>query len=142
MKSRRSNWVSGIGAVGLAVVALAGFGSGVALAEAAESQNPRFTVLADMNGEGVLDKETDLIWETMPTRAMTVWKNAAGICAKKTVGGKKDWRLPTLKELETLADHTIYPPPALRLATHSPTSSFMAIGRRRSTKTIRLARGT
>ena len=113
MKSRRSNWVSGIWAVGLAVVALAGFGSGVTPAEAAESQNPRFTVLADMNGEGVLDKETDLIWETIPTRAMTVWKNAAGICAKKTVGGKKDWRLPTLKELETLADHTIYPPPAL-----------------------------
>ena len=66
-----------------------------------------------MNNEGALDNETGLVWETIPVRAQTVWKNAAGICAKKTVGGKKDWRLPTLKELETLADHTIYPPPAL-----------------------------
>jgi hypothetical protein len=114
MKSRRNNWVSGIGAFGLAVgcLVLAGFVSGATPAAAATSENPRFTVLESMNGEGVLDNETGLIWETIPTRAMTVWKNAAGICAKKTVGGKKDWRLPSLKELETLADHTIYPPPA------------------------------
>ena len=115
MKSRRSKWVSGIGAVGLAVSCLApaGFGSGVTPAEAATSQNERFVVLEAMNNEGVLDNQTGLIWETIPTRAKTVWKSAAGICAKKTVGGKKDWRLPALKELETLADHTIYPPPAL-----------------------------
>lgn len=115
MKSRRSKWVSGIGAVGLAVgcLALAGFGSGATPAEAATSQNARFVVVEAMNGEGVLDNETGLVWETTPTRSQAVWKSAAGICAKKTVGGKKDWRLPALKELETLADHTIYPPPAL-----------------------------
>ena len=112
MKSRGNNWVSVIGAFGLAVgcLVLAGFVSGATPAEAAESQNPRFTVLESMNNEGVLDNETGLVWETIPVRATTVWKNAAGICAKKTVGGKKDWRLPTLKELETLADRTVYPP--------------------------------
>lgn len=115
MKSRRSKWVSRIGAVGLAVgcLALAGFGSGATPVEAAMSESARFVVLEAMNGEGVLDNETGLIWETTPTRAQAVWKSAAGICAKKTVGGKKDWRLPELKELATLADHTIYPPPAL-----------------------------
>ena len=119
MKSRRSKWVSGIAAVGLAVgcLALAGLGSGATPAEAADSptgqQSARFVVLEAMNNEGVLDNETGLVWETIPVRAQAVWKSAAGICAKKTVGGKKDWRLPTLKELETLADHTIYPPPAL-----------------------------
>ena len=40
-------------------------------------------------------------------------QKAASICAKKTVGGKKGWRLPAVKELATLADHNIYPPPAL-----------------------------
>ena len=73
----------------------------------------RFQVLADFNNQAVLDRETGLVWETIPARARTVWKNAAGICAKKTVGGKKGWRLPAVKELATLADHTIYPPPAL-----------------------------
>ncbi|MBH0185121.1 MAG: DUF1566 domain-containing protein, partial [Nitrospira sp.] len=73
----------------------------------------RFTILDSFNKEAALDNETGLVWEMVPQRAMTVWKNAAGICAKKTVGGKGNWRLPALKELETLADHTIYPPPAL-----------------------------
>ena len=96
MKIRRSKWVSRIGVVGLAVgcLALAGFGSGATPAEAAESQSARFVVLEAMNNEGVLDNETGLVWETIPTRAQAVWKSAAGICAKKTVGGKKDWRLP------------------------------------------------
>ena len=120
MKIRRSTWVNHIGAVGLAVgcLALAGLSLGATPAKAADSptdqqSGSRFTVLESMNNEGALDNETGLVWETIPTRAQTVWKSAAGICAKKTVGGKKDWRLPTLKELETLADHTIYPPPAL-----------------------------
>lgn len=120
MKSRRSKWVSRIGAVGLAVgcLALAGLGSGATPAEAADAPTgqqgaSRFVVLEAFNNEAVLDNETGLVWETIPARARTVWKNAAGICAKKTVGGKKGWRLPVVKELATLADHTIYPPPAL-----------------------------
>lgn len=108
MKSRSSKWVSRIGAVGLAVgcLALAGLGSGATPAEAADSQNARFVVLEAFNNEAALDNETGLVWETIPARSRTVWKNAAGICAKKTVGGKKGWRLPTVKELATLADHT------------------------------------
>ncbi|MEO8045930.1 MAG: DUF1566 domain-containing protein [Nitrospirota bacterium] len=120
MKIRRSNWVRRIGAVGLALgcLALAGLGSGATPAEAADSptdqqSGSRFVVLEAFNNEAALDNESGLVWETIPARAATVWKNAAGICAKKTVGGKKGWRLPTVKELETLADHTIYPPPAL-----------------------------
>jgi Protein of unknown function (DUF1566) len=117
MKIRRSKWVSRIGAVGLAVgcLALAGLGSGATPAEAEDSPAAasRFVVLEAFNNEAALDNETGLVWETIPARAATVWKNASGICAKKTVGGKKGWRLPTVKELATLADHTIYPPPAL-----------------------------
>ncbi|NJL17444.1 MAG: DUF1566 domain-containing protein [Nitrospira sp.] len=94
------------------------------------------------NKEAALDNETGLVWEMVPQRAATVWKSAAGICAKKTVGGKGNWRLPSLQELETLADHTIYPPPALISGHPFPTSSFMAIGLRLSMKSIRSARGT
>ncbi|HEU0069457.1 MAG TPA: DUF1566 domain-containing protein, partial [Nitrospiraceae bacterium] len=106
MKSRRSKWVSRIGAIGLAVgcLALAGLGLGATPAEAADSPTgqqgaSRFVVLEAFNNEAVLDNETGLVWETIPARARTVWKNAAGICAKKTVGGKKGWRLPAVKEL-------------------------------------------
>ena len=127
MNCRRSKRVGGIGALGLAVgfLALAGFAVGTAPSDAqagpiAEFQggkavglSARFTILDSFNKEAALDNETGLVWEMVPARVMTVWKNAAGICAKKTVGGKGNWRLPTLKELETLADHTIYPPPAL-----------------------------
>ncbi|MBH0178079.1 MAG: DUF1566 domain-containing protein [Nitrospira sp.] len=96
------------------------------------------------NKEAALDNETGLVWEMIPQRAMTVWKNAAGICAKKTVGGKGNWRLPSLKELETLADHTIYPPPAL-ISGH-PFSNIELHGYWTSTehegmKSIRSARG-
>lgn len=116
---RRSNWVSRIGTVGLAVgcLTLAGLGLGATLAKAEDApaggQSDRFVVLEAFNNEAALDKETGLVWETIPTRARTVWQKAAGICAKKTVGGKKGWRLPAVKELATLADHNIYPPPAL-----------------------------
>lgn len=78
MKSRRSKWVSGIGAVGLAVgcLALAGLGSGATPAEAADSptgqQSARFVVLEAMNNEGVLDNETGLVWETIPVRAQEI----------------------------------------------------------------------
>ena len=120
MKSRRSKWVSGIGAVGLAVgcLALAGLGSGATPAEAQDSPTgqpsaSRFVVLEAFSNEAVLDNETGLVWETIPARAATIWKNAGNICAKKTVGGKKGWRLPAVKELATLADHNVYPPPAL-----------------------------
>jgi len=127
MKSRRSKWLGGIGAAGLVVgcLGLAGFGLGTTASDAqagplaefeggkAVAQSARWTVLDSMKREAALDNQTGLVWETVPTRAMTVWKGAAGVCAKKTVGGKNDWRLPSLKELETLADHTIYPPPAL-----------------------------
>ncbi len=156
MKSRRSKWVGGIGTMGLAVgfLALAGFAVGTAPSDAqagpidefkggkAVELSKRFTILDSFNKEAALDNETGLVWEMIPARVMTVWKNAAGICAKKTVGGKGGWRLPTLKELETLADHTIYLPRPSQPAIPFPTSSFMAIGRRRSMKSIRSARGT
>ena len=127
MKSRRSKWVGGIGTMGLAVgfLALAGFAVGTAPSDAqagpidefkggkAVELSKRFTILDSFNKEAALDNETGLVWEMVPQRVTTVWQKAAGICAKKTVGGKQGWRLPTLKELETLADHTVYPPPAL-----------------------------
>jgi len=156
MKSRRTNWVAGIGAAGLVVgcLGLAGFILGTTASDAqagpiddfkggkAVELSKRFTILDSFNKEAALDNETGLVWEMVPQRAMTVWKNAAGICAKKTVGGKQGWRLPSLKELETLADHSIYPPPVSLKAIPFPTSSIMAIGRQRNTKSIPSAPGT
>jgi len=76
----------------------------------------RFKVLKDFNFEAVLDNETQLVWEQSPGDTdgdMDVdndddvsWKDALLHCAKKTVGGRKGWRLPAFYELASLVDPT------------------------------------
>ena len=120
MKSRRSKWVSGIGAVGLALggLVLAGWGSGAtpAGAQASPTDLPsasRFVVLASFANAAVQDNETGLVWETVPVKATSGWKTASGSCVNKSVGGHKGWRLPTVKELASLVDPSVFPPPTL-----------------------------
>ena len=64
----------------------------------------RFTIV--MDGEAVLDKETGLVWEKSPDATKRIWHFAADDCYKKTVGGRKGWRLPTVEELASLIDTT------------------------------------
>jgi|GEM_PF-1541413 len=51
----------------------------------------------------VKDIETGLIWQQRSEPAMT-WKEALAYCETLTLGGPEDWRLPTIKELASLAD--------------------------------------
>ena len=58
------------------------------------------------NGNGtVTDMDTGLIWQqsTSPGTLYT-WKDALAYCEKLNLGGHKDWRLPTMKELESIVD--------------------------------------
>jgi len=66
--------------------------------EAAE----RFTLVLD--GAGVQDAKTGLIWEQTPDFEHDVWSRSVARCATKTVGGKSGWRAPTVDELKSLAD--------------------------------------
>ncbi len=57
-----------------------------------------------MNGAGVLDHETCLVWEQSPDTTTRTWTNALLHCFQSEVGGRGGWRLPTIEELASLKD--------------------------------------
>jgi Protein of unknown function (DUF1566) len=60
---------------------------------------PRFTYDADT----VTDLGTGLVWQRTHLAALT-WLNGLDACESLDLAGQTDWRLPTLKELQTLVD--------------------------------------
>ena len=68
----------------------------------------RFVVLASYNNEAVYDKETGLVWEQVPGPT-AVWPEALFRCNQKRHGNRKGWRLPTIQELASLIDPTVFP---------------------------------
>lgn len=83
----------------LLIIVLAG--CGVSKADA--------NTLADNGNKTVTDSKTGLIWQQEEPGAM-IWGNALTYCDGLTLGGADDWRLPNVKELESLADDTLYNP--------------------------------
>jgi hypothetical protein len=75
----------------------------------------RFPVV--LGGTAVFDRTTGLVWERGPTGQLMTWDAAVAYCPTLTVGGKNDWRLPTIDELKTLMDAT-QSNPALPLGHH------------------------
>jgi hypothetical protein len=65
---------------------------------------PRFVVLANMNSDAVLDRETGLVWERRPDSNVGSISQAEASCVAKVIGNRKGWRLPTISELQTLVD--------------------------------------
>lgn len=74
------------------------FNVAAVLASAAE----RFTVVLD--GAGVKDNQTGLVWEQAPDLEHDVWSRSVERCTTKTVAGKQGWRAPTIQEMKTLVD--------------------------------------
>jgi hypothetical protein len=66
----------------------------------------RFTVV--MNGQGVLDHETGLVWQRTPGNGTveTTYPFSLRECAVVADGGRRGWRVPTLSEMQSLMDLT------------------------------------
>lgn len=56
-----------------------------------------------------IDPETDLEWQCKSSGEMT-WYEAIEYSKSLFLDSKEDWRLPTIRELETLLDRTKYRP--------------------------------
>jgi hypothetical protein len=67
----------------------------------------RFIVI--MDGEAVQDTKTGLIWQQSPDAFHGVWTESISHCRDKQIG-RKEWRLPTAKELASLADRAQHDP--------------------------------
>ena len=70
--------------------------------------SPRFKCVyptaAQPTGEGVLDRETGLVWQRTVSSSAFTWIDAVVTCYGATSGGEWGWRLPTITELQTVAD--------------------------------------
>ncbi|HEY6168977.1 MAG TPA: DUF1566 domain-containing protein, partial [Verrucomicrobiae bacterium] len=63
------------------------------------------------NGNGTItDTDTGLTWQQGEIGAATDWTNALNYCEGLVLGSFQDWRLPNIKELESLNDETLASP--------------------------------
>jgi hypothetical protein len=59
------------------------------------------------NGDGtVTDKSTGLMWQKNASHAEFDWEEALNFCSQQSTGGYLDWRMPTIKELQSLVDYS------------------------------------
>lgn len=59
------------------------------------------------NGDGtVTDRATGLMWTKADNGRPLSWEDALAYASKSTMGGHSDWRLPSIKELQTLVDYS------------------------------------
>ncbi len=58
------------------------------------------------NGDGtVLDDNTGLLWQKSPQNERLQYTDAIAYCEALELGGRTDWRVPSIKELYSLADN-------------------------------------
>ena len=62
-------------------------------------------------GRGMVeDRATGLTWQKTDDGRTRNWPEALAYCQNLDVGGKSDWRLPNVKELETIVDYRHHAP--------------------------------
>jgi hypothetical protein len=68
---------------------------------------PRATVALTANGNGtVTDSNSGLIWQQAEVTPTMTWEGALNYCEALSLGGKTDWRLPNIKEIQSLVEVT------------------------------------
>ncbi|WP_395061856.1 DUF1566 domain-containing protein [Flavobacterium sp.] len=65
------------------------------------------------NGNGTItDNLTQLIWQKAPNIAVLTWENALAYAENLSLASATDWRLPNIKELQSLNDESVTNPSA------------------------------
>ncbi len=78
-----------------------------AAAPSAASPNHHFT----NNGNGTItDADTGLVWQQAEIVSRTNWEGALQYASSLSLGGQTDWRLPNIKELQSINDETLVAP--------------------------------
>ena len=77
--------------------------SGYHYARAVRGQRPP-APWTDNNDGTVTDNATGLMWAQATAPDALVWRDALAWCENLALAGYSDWRLPTIKELESLMD--------------------------------------
>ena len=63
------------------------------------------------NGNGTItDNLTNLIWQKAPFADSITWEQALGYADTLTLAGATDWRLPNIKEMQSVNDESIITP--------------------------------
>jgi len=66
----------------------------------------RFVILANWSSQAVLDRETGLVWEKVPSTSTFSWFSASFHCLNLNLDGRTGWRLAALPELMSLMDRS------------------------------------
>jgi len=63
------------------------------------------------NGDGTLtDQRTHLVWQKAPLTDTLTWEEALTYADTLSLGGNSDWRLPNIKELQSINDESLINP--------------------------------
>ena len=63
------------------------------------------------NGNGTItDNVTQLIWQKIPNTTAQTWENALAYAENLSLASATDWRLPNIKELQSLNDESVTNP--------------------------------
>ena len=63
------------------------------------------------NGNGaVTDRASELVWQQSDDGKTRNWEGALAYCEGLTLGGHNDWRLPNVKELQSIVDYSRHDP--------------------------------
>ena len=92
---------------------------GLSLHVRANAPPDRYTI-----GNGtVLDIKTGLLWQ-QPIGSKRNWTDATTHCGGLSLDGKTGWRLPSVKELQTIVDEKQLPPIDANAFPNTPTEDF------------------
>ncbi|WP_299932950.1 DUF1566 domain-containing protein [uncultured Pelagimonas sp.] len=70
-----------------------------------DAQHPHLAASYTDNGDGsVSDNNTGLLWQKTPLNDRFQYSDALSYCAALDLAGRADWRVPSIKELYSLAD--------------------------------------